>query len=202
MKKILAIGPHPDDIELGCFGTMCKYADMWYEVHFLVLTHGEWGTDGASRIPEAEKAASLLTCNLSIENLKDRYISEGAETIAVIEKYVKKIQPDMVFVPSMHDIHQDHRAVHKAAMVAVRLVKEIFVYQSPSTTYDFKPNYYVDITKYINKKVEAVKIHSSQWGKVYMADRAVKGLAEYRAFDIFLNDKLVEAFEVLKFIEY
>ncbi|MEI8091661.1 MAG: PIG-L family deacetylase, partial [bacterium] len=112
-------------------------------------------------MPEAEKAASLLTCNLSIENLKDRYISEGAETIAVIEKYVKKIQPDMVFVPSMHDIHQDHRAVHKAAMVAVRLVKEIFVYKSPSTTYDFKPNYYVDITKYINKKVEAVKIHSS-----------------------------------------
>lgn len=202
MKKILAIGPHPDDIELGCFGTMCKYVDMWYEVNFLVMTHGEWGADNVNRSSEAEKSAELLKCNLYVENLKDRYVSEGADTISVIEKYIQKIQPDTVFIPSMHDIHQDHRAVHKAAMVALRLVKEIFVYQSPSTTYNFKPNYYIDITKYIEKKVEAVKIHSSQWGKVYMADRAVKWLAEYRAFDIFLNDKYVEAFEVLKFIEY
>ncbi len=41
MKKVLAIGPHPDDIELGCFGTMCKYAEKGYEVHFLVLCRGE-----------------------------------------------------------------------------------------------------------------------------------------------------------------
>lgn len=201
MKKILAIGPHPDDIELWCFGTMCKYADKGYEVHFLVLTKWEGGTEGMDRTKEAKEATSLLKCELHIENLRDRYISEWPETIEIIEKYVREIKPDAVFIPSLNDNHQDHRSVHRAAIVATRLTKEIFIYQSPSTTVNFMPNYYVDITPYMARKMQAVKIHSTQGGKVYMAERAVQGLAEYRAFDIFLNDKYVEAFELLKYIE-
>lgn len=201
MKKILAIWPHPDDIELGCFWTMCRYADEWHEVNFLVLTQGEWWTDIGNRINEAKESAWLLQCNLFTESLKDRYISEWQETIKVIETYIEKIQPDMVFLPSKHDTHQDHRAVHFAGIVASRLVNEIYIYQAPSTTIDFKPNYYVDITKYMDQKIQAVKIHSTQWGKVYMADRAVKWLAEYRAFDIFRNDKCFEAFELFRFIK-
>lgn len=85
----------------------------------------------------------LLKSNLFIENLKDRYISDWVDTIQIIEKYVNKIKPDIVFIPSKCDTHQDHRAVHLASLVACRLVNEIFVYQSPSTTIDFKPNCYV-----------------------------------------------------------
>lgn len=198
MKKILAIGPHPDDIELGCFGTMCRYADEGNEVHFLVLTRWEGGTDDGDRTIEAVKSSKLLKCNLHQENLKDRYISEGVETIQTIEKYVELIKPDIVFIPSLHDTHQDHRAVHYASLVAMRLVNEIYVYQSPSTNTDFHPNYYMDITKYMDTKTEAVRIHTSQGEKVYMADRAVRGLAEYRAFDIFKNDKYFEAFELFR----
>lgn len=59
----------------------------------------------------------------------------------------------------------------------------------------------MDISDFIGLKVKAVKIHSSQGGKGYMADRAVEGLAQYRAFDILLNDKYVEGFDVIKVIE-
>lgn len=200
MKKILAIWPHPDDIELWCFGTMCKLAGEGNEVHFLVLSKGEWGTDEWDRIAEAKQSAGLLNCSLHIENLPDRYMSSGYETITVIDKYIKNIKPDMVFIPSWSDTHQDHRAIYEASLVAARLIDEIYIYQAPSTTIDFRPTVYFDITKYIDKKIEAVKIHSTQWWKVYMAERAVKWLAEYRAFDIFRNDKYMEAFEIFRII--
>jgi LmbE family N-acetylglucosaminyl deacetylase len=89
-------------------------------------------------------------------------MTEGQETISVIEKIIKKVNPDIVFIPSGHDVHQDHRAVHNACMVAVRLINEIYIYQAPSTTLGFKPTIYFDITDYIDTKTQAVKIHSTQ----------------------------------------
>lgn len=200
VKKILAIGPHPDDIELACFGTMCRFAAEWHEVHFLVLSRGEGWSNWLDRTEEARASAALLECTLHMEDLPDRYMSDGMETITILEKYIEMIQPDLVFIPSGNDVHQDHRAVYQAALVAIRLVNEVYLYQAPSTTMGFQPTVYFDITEYIKMKVQAVKIHSSQWGKVYMADRAVEWLAEYRAFDIFRNDRFMEAFEPLRIV--
>jgi LmbE family N-acetylglucosaminyl deacetylase len=201
MKRILAIGPHPDDIELGCFGTMARYIKEGNEVNFLVLSKGEGGTDDSSRTDEATKSAALIKARLFQENLPDRFISEGPETITVIEKYVEELKPDMIFIPTTTDTHQDHRATFNACMVACRTVREIYAYETPSTTRNFTPNFFVDITEFIDLKVKAVKIHSSQGGKGYMADRAVKGLAEYRAFDILLNDRYVEGFDIIKVVQ-
>jgi len=200
MKEILAIGPHPDDIELGCFGTLSRFVKEGNDIHFLVLTKGEAGVIYGDRVKESKESASLIGAKLYLENLPDRFLSEGVETIAIIEKYVDKIKPDVVFIPSGNDTHQDHRAAFNAALVGCRLVKEIYAYETPSSSRNFFPNYFVDITDYIDIKMKAVKIHSSQGGKGYMADRAVKGLAEYRAFDILLNDRTVEGFEVIKVV--
>ena len=201
MKKILAIWPHPDDIELGCFGTMCRYADEWYDVHFLVLSKWEWWADTWNRLKEARESSNLLKCNLHIEDLPDRYMSDGHETIGIIEKYISEIEPDIVFIPSGNDTHQDHRAVYLASIVATRLIDEVYIYQAPSTTTNFKPTLYFDISKYIDTKLEAVRIHTSQSWKIYMADRAVKWLAEYRAFDVLKNDTHMEAFEIFRIIK-
>ncbi len=201
MRRILAIGPHPDDIELGCFGTMAKFKKNGDEVSFLVLTKGEGGTEDDNRVEEAVESASLINASLYIEDLPDRFISEGPETITIIEKYIKQLDPDAVFIPTTTDTHQDHRATFNASMVACRTVKQIYAYETPSTSRKFSPNYFVDITDFIQLKVKAVKIHSSQGGKGYMADRAVEGLAEYRAFDILLNDRYVEGFDVIKVID-
>jgi LmbE family N-acetylglucosaminyl deacetylase len=200
MKKILAIGPHPDDIELGCFGTMARYTKEGNEVNFLVLSKGEGGTEDGNRMDEAKESASLIKAKLFVEDLPDRFISQGPATITVIEKYVEQIKPDMVFIPTTTDTHQDHRATFNASMVACRTVKEIYAYETPSTSRNFMPNFFVDVTEFIDLKLKAVKIHSSQGGKGYMADRAVKGLAEYRAFDILLNDRYVEGFDIIKMV--
>ncbi len=201
MKKILAIWPHPDDIELGCFGTMCRYADKWHDVHFLVLSQWEWWAEEWSRVEEAKQSAGLLKSHLHIEDLPDRYMTSGHETISTIEEHIQTIQPDVVFIPSGNDTHQDHRSVYLASLVATRNIHEVYVYQSPSTTTDFKPTVYFDITDFMDKKMEAVRIHTSQSQKIYMADRAVKWLAEYRAFDVLKNDHFFEAFEVFRIIK-
>ncbi len=200
MKRILAIGPHPDDIELGCFGTMARYTKEGNEINFLVLSKGEGGTEDGNRMDEAKESASLIKAKLFVEDLPDRFISQGPETISVIEKYVEKIKPDMVFIPTTTDTHQDHRATFNAGMVACRTVREIYAYETPSTSRNFMPNFFVDISEFSELKLMAVKIHSSQGGKGYMADRAVKGLAEYRAFDILLNDRYVEGFDIIKMV--
>ena len=200
MKKILAIGPHPDDIELGCFGTMARFKKEGDEIHFLVLSKGEGGTIEGDRTVESKKSASLINANLYIESLPDRFISEGLSTISVLEKYVEMLNPDIVFMPTGNDTHQDHRATFNAGLVGCRLVKQVYAYETPSTSRNFVPNYFVDITEYVDLKIKAVKIHTSQGGKGYMADRAIEGLAEYRAFDILLNDRYVEGFEVIKVV--
>lgn len=199
--KVLAIWPHPDDIELWCFGTMARLKSEWNDVSFLVMTDWSWGTSWIDRKKEAQSAADIINVPIYIENLKDRYISEWYDTIQVIEKYIQNIKPDLVFLPSEKDTHQDHRAVHRAWIVATRTVDQVLIYQSPSSNINFRPSYYVDITDYMDKKIEAVKIHSSQNEKTYMADRAIIWLAEYRAFEIFRNDKLFEAFEVYRYIK-
>lgn len=198
MKKILAIWPHPDDIELGCFWTMARFKREGNQVYFLVLTDGSGGTSGIDRKQEAEMAAALIDVPVYIESLQDRYIADNYDTIQVIEKYIKELEPDMVFIPSKEDTHQDHRAVHHASIVATRLVDQVYIYQSPSSTINFRPIYYIDITDYLDLKIQAVKLHSSQNTKTYMAERAVKWLAEYRAFDVFRNDRSFEAFEVFR----
>ena len=201
MKTILAIGPHPDDIELGCFGTLCKFKDSGDNVNILVLSRGEGGIIDGDRSKESEESAKLIGANLYFENLRDRYITEGPETITVIEKYVEMLNPETVFIPSGIDTHQDHRSTFNAALVGCRTVKELYAYETPSTSRNFAPNFFVDITDYIDLKIKAVKIHNSQGGKGYMADRAVKGLAQYRAFDILLNDRYVEGFDAIKVIK-
>jgi len=200
LKTILAIGPHPDDIELGCFGTLSKFKDSGDNVNILVLTKGEGGASG-DRMEESRASAKLIDASLYFEDLKDRYVSEGPETIIIIEKYIEKLKPDIVFIPTGIDTHQDHRSTYNAALVGCRLVPELYAYETPSTSRNFAPNYFVDITDFIEIKIQAVKIHNSQGGKGYMADRAVRGLAQYRAFDILLNDRYVEGFDAIKVIK-
>ena len=199
-KTILAVGPHPDDIELGCFGTMARFTNEGSEVHFLVLTKGEGSAPVGDRVSESKESANLINAKLYITGLPDRFLSEGPETIKVIEEYITKLKPDIVFIPTGNDTHQDHRSAFNACLVACRDIKEVYAYETPSTSRNFLPNYFVDITDFIELKVKAVKIHSSQGGKGYMADRAIKGLAEYRAFDIFMNDRYVEGFDVIKVV--
>ena len=198
--KILAIGPHPDDIELGCFGTLSKLKEENHEIHMLILTNGEKSGNPEERKEECKVSAAIIDARLHFGGLSDTQINEGTETIHVIENILSKINPQIVFAPSNEDTHQDHRNTSKASISAARKVPELYFYETPSTTRNFSPNIFFDITETFINKLEALRIHQSQEGKSYMTRQAIEGLANFRGFDVGLIGKKIEAFEVFKII--
>ena len=95
-------------------------------------------------------------------NLRDTGITEGAETISIIEAAIRELNATDVYTHSLEDTHQDHRAVHAASLVAARGVANVYCYQSPSSTVEFKPHRFVDITHYIEKKIDLIGAYKSQ----------------------------------------
>src|SRR3989304_4780293 len=125
--KILAVGAHPDDIELGAAGTIARHVREGDEVHFLILTCGEKSGDRETRKKEALESAKVLNVPLvSFAEIPDTMIKEGLETILKIEEVIKKFRPDRVYSHGTKDTHQDHRNAALATFSAAREAPEVF----------------------------------------------------------------------------
>ena len=204
--RILAIGAHPDDIELGVGGTLAKHASEGDEVYGLVMSNGEKVLPNGivhDRKEEAKKSSKVLGMKeVYFGNLPDTNISEGPETISVIEQILEKIKPDRLYTHTVRDPHQDHRSVGKAVVSACReaKVKQILLFISPLRQVDFEPKIFVDITSQMPLKLRALKLFYSQNHKFYMKNEAVRGLAMYWGY--FIKSKFAESFEVERLVEY
>ncbi|SEP45205.1 N-acetylglucosaminyl deacetylase, LmbE family [Rhodospirillales bacterium URHD0017] len=161
-KRVLAIGAHPDDVEIGCGGALAKHNADYDVLHILTLSRGAAGGDVNLRAVEAHNAAALVGARLELGKLRDTYITDGAETISIIEAAIRELQPTDVYTHSLEDTHQDHRAVHTASLVAARSVPNVYCYQTPSSTVEFKPHRFVDITHYIEQKIALIGAYKSQ----------------------------------------
>ena len=161
-KRVLVIGAHPDDVEIGCGGAMAKHHAAGDLLHILTLSRGAAGGDTNVRMAEAQKAASLFGAQLEMANLQDTHITEGRETIEIISNAIRDMTPTHVYTHCSEDTHQDHRAVHSASLVAARGVPNVYCYQTPSSTVEFHPNRFVDITDFIKAKLQAIDIYGSQ----------------------------------------
>ncbi len=198
--NVLAIGAHPDDVELGCGGTLAKHVKERDKVQVLFLTKGEIGGDPSVRIRESKEAIKMLGIESPIfGNLNDTFIHDSIkQTIDLIEYYVNKYEPTRVYTHSSKDRHQDHVGTSIATQAACRNVSEVLMYETPATFAEFSPQIYINIEKTLNLKVKALQSHSTQRNKYYMRAKAVKGLAEFRGFQA--NLKAAEAFEVARVI--
>jgi LmbE family N-acetylglucosaminyl deacetylase len=199
-ERILAIGSHPDDVELGCFGTLARFQQLQSEITLCLLSDG--GAHGLAEVrkKESEASAELLHARLVFGGLTDTQIPEGHPTISVIENVIAASQPTVILVPSLNDTHQDHRNTARASLSASRYVPLVLFYQTPSSTRQFNPTVYVDITDFIELKMNAIRLHQSQGKNVYMADRAVRGLAEFLGLQIYQSSKYFEGFEIHQMI--
>ena len=108
--RILAIGAHPDDVELGCGGALALFKKKGHDVNVLVLTRGEASGDPVVRENECKVAAATIGVDrLLFGNLVDTRITDGIDTIKTIEDTMDGIAPEFVFTHSPKDSHQDHR---------------------------------------------------------------------------------------------
>lgn len=179
---ILAIGVHPDDVELGCSGTLMKHIDMGYKVGILDLTKGELGTrgDDKTRLKEAAAAAKIMGIDVR-ENLgfADGFFTNDKQHQLEVIKILRKYQPSLVITNANYDRHPDHGRSAQLTRDAVFLSGLIKVETKlggakqkpyrPKAVYNYiqalhaEPQLVVDISEYYDRKLQAVLAYKTQF---------------------------------------
>lgn len=201
--RVLAIGAHPDDIEIGCGGTLLRHLAEGDEVHALVLTGGEGGNaNPRTRGREAEAAAKTM----SVTSLRFGRIDAREmhcvrhEYGDVIIRVVDDVAPDRVYCHNEHDRHQNHVAAARCSLIATKRVRQVLSFKLPSTTADFQPTFYVDVSDYVARKLECLAVFESQahkdcmqewWLKAVMAGHAVEAGVTHGACEAFYVERMV-----------
>ena len=193
--RVLAIGAHPDDVEIGAGGTLLVHHRLGDAVSILTLSRGAPG--GGRAAWEARRAAEIIGADLYLGELEDTHIGEGEDTIAAVSRVVARIQPTVVYTHSLHDVHTDHRNTHRAVMAAVPGVSRVYCFQSPSATVDFRPSLFVAIDADIDRKLAAIGAFATQTPvRGYLDEDLIRSTARY--WSRFGDSGYAEAFEVIR----
>ena len=179
---ILAFGAHPDDVELGCGATIAKEVSLGKKVGIVDLTRGELGTRGSADLRDIEAANAAQILGVSVrENVQfaDGFFINNKEHQLEIIKMIRKYQPDVVLCNAIDDRHIDHpkgsKLVSDACFLSGLLKIETEfngVTQEkwrPKQVYHYiqwkniEPDFVIDISGFIDKKIDAVKAYSSQF---------------------------------------
>jgi LmbE family N-acetylglucosaminyl deacetylase len=196
--NILAIGAHPDDVELGCGATLAAHTARGDRVAMLIMTTGEQGPQaGSSRIREQEDAAHVLGARLFWGNFRDGSVPEERETVELIDAIMGEIDADLIYTHSPEDTHQDHRVTARMSLSAGRRTQRFLTYEAP-TSRVFVPSLFVNVEGFMDKKLEALRAHHSQVLKNRLVDlEAIEAQARYRGFQARM--RCAEAFAVERF---
>ena len=200
-RRVLAVGAHPDDIELGCAGALIRHVNSGDEVTMLVMTEGERGAQLEGNLPgrssEAEAAAAVIGATLLHGPFVDGQIPMSAEAVEVIEAVIRARDIDTLYVHAAEDGHQDHMLTSRAAVAASRRLTRVLYYQSPSTI-RFHPTLFVEISGELERKKAALACHKSQVeGSMTLDLEVVEATARYWGSRTRLD--LAEPFETGRF---
>ena len=179
---VLAIGAHPDDVELSAAGTLLKHRAMGYSTAIIDLTQGEMGSRGSKEIrkEEAEAAAKILGLTERV-NLKmaDGFFSHSEENLRLLIEQIRRFKPSIVLVNAVSDRHPDHGKGSKLASEACFLAglrriettwngeaqeahRPQFVYHYIQDRY-LKPDFVIDVTDFVEQKFDSIKAYKTQF---------------------------------------
>ncbi|MEC8074331.1 MAG: PIG-L deacetylase family protein [Pseudomonadota bacterium] len=200
MKKILVVAAHPDDEILGCGGTIAKHVANGDNVDVIFLTNGvsariqkkyNLKKNINKRRNAAIKAAKIVGANTPhFLNFSDNQLDKHPllKIIKSVEKIIVKIKPEKVYTHFDNDLNIDHQIANKVVITICRpqkknKVKEILFFEVPSSTEwqitksskTFAPNWFEDISKYLNKKILAIKAYKEELNE-WPHPRSVKGI--------------------------
>lgn len=179
---ILAIGAHPDDIELGCGGTILNEIHKGKKVGLIDLTAGELGTRGSveKRKQESYKASKILGVDFRLNlGMKDGFIKNDEKSQIQIIRFIRKYQPDVIICNAPDDRHVDHAEASKLVVSSSFLSGLVKINTNldnnnqkpwrPNNVYHYiqwknlEPTFVLDISQHIEKKMEAVLSYDSQF---------------------------------------
>jgi len=186
MNKILVIAVHPDDETLGCGGSLLKHASNNDEIHWLIATDIK-KSDGFEKkviekrnneISMVEKLYGFKSVNrLGLSTMRvDEY--SMSELIGKISKVINDVRPNTIYLPFKGDVHSDHRCVFEAAFSCTKVfrypfIKKIYMVETLSETEfssgtnedSFVPNVFVDISMFMDKKLEIMSLYEGELGE-------------------------------------
>lgn len=222
MNKVLVVATHPDDETLGCGGTLLKHKANGDEIHWLIATDikESEGFDKSlikkreSEINAIEKLFNFNSVNkLGLSTTKvDEYSMSGL--ISKISSVVNRVKPNIIYLPFKGDVHSDHKYIFDAAYSCTKsfrypFIKKIYMIETLSETelslstkeHSFIPNLFIDISEYMDKKIELMKIYASEMGEhpFPRSERNIKALATYRG--AIANCEYAESFMLVKEIK-
>lgn len=222
MSKVIVIAAHPDDEVLGVGGTMMKHVAQGDEVYWLIVTglHEEHGFSRdriASRNAEIEIVAKELGIKSTYKlDYPTMSLTSGSlqTLIPEISTIFSNVEPDTIYCLNRSDAHSDHRVIFDAVMACTKsfrypFIKKVLMYECISETEFapalfekvFIPNYFVDISSYIDKKLELMKVYESEIGD-HPFPRSldnIRALAHFRGASVGVH--YAEAFQLIKFID-
>jgi LmbE family N-acetylglucosaminyl deacetylase len=183
--RVLGIGAHPDDIEIGCGGTLAMHRQKGDSVHGILCTLGGVRGDPNTRRNEALLAAKILDIELHILDFPVAELNGSdipSRFSKILGKAITDFKPDRIYTHSPFDYHQVHVTVSKSVVAASGKVKQILFYETiSSTTTDFKPDAFVDISNFIDVKIRSIEAHESQIAdRFYLQPNVTRSLANTR----------------------
>lgn len=216
-KNVLVVAPHPDDELLGCGGTVLKYIDKGFNVAWLICTEpqegGNWSDDFISkRKNDINKVAELIKFKEVFELKLPAALLDDIPMGDIISKFseiYEVFKPNIILTPHRGDAHSDHRVLFDVVSACSKwfrypYVNEIYAYETPSETEFnlksnnlFNPNVFIDISNYLDKKIEAIQIYDTEIDKFPFprSIKTIEALAKWRGSNS--GFEAAEAFELI-----
>lgn len=205
-KKALILAPHTDDGEFGCGGTIAKLlrngCDVWYVAFSKCedsLPKG-WAKDAlVKEVMAATNVLGIKSSQVMVKNYKVRHFPENRQEILddLIELR-KNINPDVVFMPSIHDIHQDHSTIAYEGLRAFKNIT-IFSYEVPWNNFTFRNQAFVEISEDdANIKISALKKYESQYGRAYATEDVIRSILRVHGMQV--GKKYAEVYEIPRMV--
>lgn len=200
MASVLAVGAHPDDVEVGCYGTLMKHIKAGDKVSVVLTTRGGYGSRPWETIKsEMEEAQSHLGLQYILLDNPIGHYTMSWKTVGELDEIIRDREIDTVYSVWHGDSHQDHQATFRNVLAACRTksVDNLRCYELPEYSYrsqqTFQPRRFVDISPFLDTKLEAISAYRTYFSKASL--EAIRGLASHRGGAC--GVKYAEAFEIV-----
>ena len=215
--KILVVSPHPDDETLGCGGTLFRHRAEGDELYWMIVT-GISESEGwsAATVKSRDREIELVTEKYRFSKVFNFRFSTTtldtvplSELIGKISEVHQKVKPEIIYMPFAGDVHTDHQNIAKALQSTFKWfryphVRKVLMYETPSETdfnfidsTTFRPNVFVDISSYLDEKIETMKIYEGEMGEFPFprSEKTLRALAALRGSQS--GFEAAEAFELV-----
>lgn len=219
MKRVLVVAPHPDDETLGCGGALLKHKTQGDETHWLIVT-GMTREAGFSSdtIEKRQREIDAVSERFGFGTVHQLGFPTAQLDAVPLNKIVRRlgdvfrgVRPEVVYVPYRNDVHSDHRIVFDGVAACTKWfrfpgIERVLAYETLSETEfginpaagGFKPNVFVDVSEYLEEKIDIMSIYESEYGEFPFprSERAIRALAEFRGSTV--GCMAAEAFLLLR----